>query len=173
MDTEQCVFTDFWKSYKTLVQNRLAPWKDDHALFLLSELSHAVLATLNPTPYDKDEVIENLLAGIVLVAYQKRGDFVLKLEFDRFEPRNELQRFWAPYINSEDPPRPAVQIAQELLWLQARHVKNTEEFGTPYVCDHGYNKILHRVLKDCLKLLSSLTDLSIRTIAFRHMEKDV
>ena len=84
MDTEQCVFTDFWKSYKTLVQNKLAPWKDDHALFLLSELSHAVLATLNPTPYDKDEVIENLLAGIVLVAYQKRGDFVLKLEFDRF-----------------------------------------------------------------------------------------
>ncbi len=118
-------------------------------------------------------MIENLLAGIVLVAYQKRGDFVLKLEFDRFEPRNELQRFWAPYINSEDPPRPAVQIAQELLWLQARHVKKTEEFGTPYVCDHGYNKILHRVLKDCLKLLSSLTDLSIRTIAFRQMEKDV
>ncbi len=101
------------------------------------------------------------------------GDFVLKLEFDRFEPRNELQRFWAPYINSEDPPRPAVQITQELLWLQARHVKNTEEFGTPYVCDHGYDKILHRVLKDCLKLLSSLTDLSIRTIAFRQMEKDV
>jgi hypothetical protein len=93
MDTEQCVFTDFWKSYKTLVQNKLAPWKDDHALLLLSELSQAVLATLNPTPYDKDEVIENLLAGIVLVAYQKRGDFVLKLEFDRFEPRNELQRF--------------------------------------------------------------------------------
>ncbi len=61
-------------------------------------------ATLNPEPYDKDEVIENLLAGIVLVAYQKRGDFVLKLEFDRFEPRNELQRFWAFYINSEDPP---------------------------------------------------------------------
>ena len=65
------------------------------------------------------------------------------------------------------------QCTQELLWLQARHVKNTEEFGTPYVCDHGYNKILHRVLKDCLKLLSSLTDLSIRTIAFRQMEKDV
>jgi hypothetical protein len=112
-------------------------------------------------------VIENLLAGIVLVAYQKRGDFVLKLEFDRFEPRNELQRFWAPYINSEGPPRPAVQIALELLWLHARHVRNTEEFGTPYVCDNGYNKILHRVLKDCLK-----TDLSIRTIASRHMEKD-
>jgi hypothetical protein len=173
MDTEQCVFTDFWKSYKTLVQSKLAPWKDDNALFLLCELSLAVLATLNPEPYDKNEVIENLLAGIVLVAYQKRGDFVLKLEFDCFEPRNELQRFWAPYINSEDPPRPAVQIAQELLWLQARHVKNTEEFGTPYVCDNGYNKILHRVLKDCLKLLSSRTDLSIRTIAFRHMEKDV
>ncbi len=172
MDTEQCVFTDFWKSYKTLVQSKLAPWKEDNALFLLCELSLAVLATLNPEPYDKNEVIENLLAGIVLVAYQKRGDFVLKLEFDRFEPRNELQRFWAPYINSEDPPRPAVQIAQELLWLQARHVKNTE-FGTPYVCDKGYNKILHRVLKDCLKLLGSLTDLSIRTFAFRHMEKDV
>ncbi|MFN9897915.1 MAG: hypothetical protein ACK55Z_03785, partial [bacterium] len=86
MDTEQCVFTDFWKSYKTLVQSKLAPWKEDHALFLLCELSLAVLATLNPTPYDKDEVIENLLAGIVLVDYQKRGDFVLKLEFDRFEP---------------------------------------------------------------------------------------
>ncbi len=79
MDTEQCVFTDFWKSYKTLVQSKLAPWKDDNALFLLCELSLAVLATLNPEPYDKNEVIENLLAGIVLVAYQKRGDFVLKL----------------------------------------------------------------------------------------------
>ncbi len=172
MDSEQCVFTDSWKSYKKFVQSKLAPWKDDNALFLLCELSLAVLATLNPEPYDKEEMIENLLAGIVLVAYQQRGDFVLKLEFDRFEPRNELQRFWAPYINSEESPRPAVQIAQELLWLQARNVKNTEEFGTPYVCDNDYNKILHRVLKDCLKLLSSLTDLSIRTIAFRHMEKD-
>ena len=96
MDTEQCVFTDFWKSYKTLVQSKLAPWKDDHALFLLSELSHAVLATLNPEPYDKNEVIENLLAGIVLVAYQKRGDFILKLEFDRFEPRNSCKGFGPP-----------------------------------------------------------------------------
>ena len=172
MDSEQCVFTDFWKSYYMLVQNRLAPWKDDNALFLLCHLSLAVLATLNPEQYDKDEVIENLLAGIVLVAYQKRGDFVLKLKFDRFEPRDELQRLWAVYINALDLPRPAVHIAQELLCLQARHVKNTEEFGTPYVCEGGYNKILHRVLIDCLKLLSSLTDLSPQKIALTHMVKN-
>jgi hypothetical protein len=95
----------------------LATWKDDNALFLLCELTLAVLATLNPEPYDNEAVIENLLAGIVLVAYQKRGDFILKLKFDRFKPRDELQRFWAPYINAVDLPRPAVQvhIAQELL----------------------------------------------------------
>jgi hypothetical protein len=143
IDSEQCVFTDSWKNYQKFVQSKLAAWKDDNALFLLNELTLAVLATLNPEPYDDEAVIENLLAGIVLVAYQKRGDFVLKLIFDRFEPRDELQRFWAPYINAVDLPRPAVHIAQELLWLQARHVKNTEEFGTPYVCDGGYNKILH------------------------------
>ncbi len=151
----------------------MAAEKDDNALFLLCELSLAVLATLNPEPYDKEEVIENLLAGIVLVAYQKRGDFVLKLKFERFEPRDELQRLWASYINAMDLPRPAVHIAQELLWIQARHVKNTEEFGTPYVCDGGYNKILHRILIDCLKLLSSPTDLSLKNIASRHMEKNV
>jgi hypothetical protein len=173
MDSDQCVFTDSWKNSRKFVQNRLAPWKDDNALFLLCHLSLAVLATLNPEQYDKDEVIENLLAGIVLVAYQKRGDFVLKLKFDRFEPRDELQRLWASYINAMDLPRPAVHIAQELLWLQARHVKNTEEFGTPYVCQRGYNKILHRVLIDCLKLLSSLTDLSPQKIALHHMEKNV
>jgi len=173
MDSEQCVFIDFSKSYKELVESKLAPWKDDNALFLLCQLSLVVLATLNPEPHDKEEVIENLLAGIVLLAHQKCGDFVLKLKFDRFEPRDELQRFWAPYINAVDLPRPAVHIAQELLWLQARHVKNTEEFGTPYVCEGGYNKILHRVLTDCLKLLSSLTDLSLQDIASRHMEKNV
>jgi hypothetical protein len=172
MDIEQCVFTDFWKNYKKFVQNKLDAEKDDNALFLLCQLTLAVLATLNPEPYDKDEVIENLLAGIVLVAYQKRGDFVLKLKFDRFEPRDELQRLWASYINAMDLPRPAVHIAQELLWLQARHVKNTEEFGTPYICERGYNKILHRVLIDCLKLLSSLTDLSPQKIALHHMVKN-
>jgi hypothetical protein len=117
---EQCVFTDSWKDYAQFVLGKLAAVKDDNALFLICESTLAVLATLNPEPYDNEEVIENLLAGIVLVAYQKRGDFVLKLKFDRFESRNELQMFWAPYINSEDPPRPAVQIAQELLWLQAK-----------------------------------------------------
>jgi hypothetical protein len=173
MDSDPCVFTDSWNNYHKFVQSKLAAWKDDNALFLLCELTLAVLATLNPEPYDNEAVIENLLAGIVLVAYQKRGDFVLKLKFDRFEPRDELQRFWAPYINAVDLPRPAVHIAQELLWLQARHVKNNDEFGTPYVCDSGFNKILHRVLKDCLKLLSSLTDLSLQDIASRHMEKNV
>ena len=115
MDSEQCVFTDSWKNYQKFVQSKLAAWKDDNTLFLLCELTLAVLATLNPEPYDNEAVIENLLAGIVLVAYQKCGDFVLKLKLDGFEPHNELQRFWAPYINSEDPPRPAVHIAQELL----------------------------------------------------------
>ena len=172
-ENEQFVFTDSWKNYSKFVLCKLATVKDDNALFLITELTLAVLATLNPELYDNEAVIGNFLAGIVLVAYQKREDFVLKLKFDRFEPRNELQRFWAPYINSEDMSRPAVHIAQELLWLQARHVKNTDEFGTPYVCDNDYNKILHRVLKDCLKLLSSLTDLPIRTIASRHMEKNV
>ncbi len=127
-----------------------------------------VIPSLNPELYN-ETVIGNLLAGIVLVAYQKRGDFILKLKFDRFE----LQRLWASYINAMDLPRPAVHIAQELLWIQARHVKNTEEFGTPYVCNRGYNKILHRILIDCLKLLSSLTDLSLKNIASRHMEKNV
>jgi hypothetical protein len=114
-ENEQCVFTDYWKNYAKFVLNKLAAVKDDHALLLITELTLAVLATLNMEPYDNEAVIKNLLAGIVLVAYQKCGDFVLKQKFDRFEPRNELQRFWAPYINSEDPPRPAVHIAQELL----------------------------------------------------------
>jgi hypothetical protein len=96
MDIEQCVFTDSWKNYREFVQSKLAAEKDDNALFLLCQLTLAVLATLNPEPYDKDEVIENLLAGIVLVAYQKRGDFVLKLKFDRFEPVTSCKGFGPP-----------------------------------------------------------------------------
>jgi hypothetical protein len=44
MDSEQCVFTDSWKNYQKFVQSKLATWKDDNALFLLCELSLAVLA---------------------------------------------------------------------------------------------------------------------------------
>jgi hypothetical protein len=168
-ENKQCVFTEYWKEYVQFALSKLTTVKDDHALLLITELTLAVLATLNPNPYDKEEVLENLLAGIVLVANQKRGDFVLELEFDRYEPYNELQSFWAPYINE---PRPAIAIAQELLWLQARHVRNPDAFGTPYVCDRGYNMILHRILIDCLKLLASLTDLSLCTIASRHMSKN-
>jgi hypothetical protein len=93
---EQCVFTDSCKNYQKFVLGKLAAVKDDNALFLLTELTLAVLATLNPEPYDKEEVIENLLAGIVLVAHQKRGDFVLKLKFDRFEPRDSCKGFGPP-----------------------------------------------------------------------------
>ncbi len=89
MDSEnkQFVFTDSWKNYTKFVLCKMATVKDDNALFLITELSLAVLATLNLEPYDNEAVIENLLAGIVLVAYQRRGDFVLKLKFDRFEHR--------------------------------------------------------------------------------------
>jgi hypothetical protein len=96
MDSEQCVFTDSWKDSQKFVLGKLAPWKDDNALFLLCELTLAVLATLNPEPYDKEEVIENLLAGIVLVAYQKRGDFVLKLKLTVSNPATSCKGFGPP-----------------------------------------------------------------------------
>jgi hypothetical protein len=103
-ENEQCVFTEYWKNYVRFALGKLTTVKDDHALLLITELTLAFLATLNPNPYDNEEVVENLLAGIVLVADQKRGDFVLKLEFDRYEPYNELQSFWAPYINEPSLP---------------------------------------------------------------------
>jgi hypothetical protein len=43
MDSEQCVFTDSWKNYQKFVQSKMAAWKDDNPLFLLCELTLAVL----------------------------------------------------------------------------------------------------------------------------------
>ncbi len=47
-ENEQCVFTDSWKNYSKFVLCKLATVKDDNALFLITELTLAVLATLNP-----------------------------------------------------------------------------------------------------------------------------
>jgi hypothetical protein len=167
-NNEQCIFTGYWKNYKEFVLDKVVEWKRDNALLLLSQLALAVLATLNIDPCMSGTVIEDLLAAIVLVANQKRGDFILQFTFDDLEPhiqenspRSRLLQGLG--INPEsmdmDPPMSPVQIARELLFLQNRHVPNTEVHGTPYVCDHEYDKILHRVLKACLHLLSTLTDL--------------
>jgi hypothetical protein len=168
---DQSVFTGFWKSYSKFLLDSTVAWKRDHALFLIAELTLALLSTLNINSehYTVTMACENLLACIVLLAHQKRGDFVLQFHCERFEPVNELQRFWAPYINSSERPRAATDIAKDLMFLHARHVENTEVYGTPYICDRDYNKILHTVLRDCLKLLGSLTDRSPREIAAQHM----
>jgi hypothetical protein len=168
---DQSVFTGFWKSYSEFLLDGIVARKRDHALFLIAELTLALLSTLNINSdyYTVTMACENLLACIVLVAHQKRGDFVLQFSCDRFEPANELQRFWAPYMNSSERPRAATDIAKDLMFLHARHVENTDVYGTPYICDNEYNKILHTVLKDCLKLLCSLTDQSLTEVATQHM----
>jgi ribosomal 30S subunit maturation factor RimM len=58
-ENEQCVFTDSWKNYSKFVLCKLATVKDDNALFLITELTLAVLATLNPELYDNEAVIGN------------------------------------------------------------------------------------------------------------------
>ncbi len=159
----QTLHTNLWKKFADFVLTELIEYKRDNVLYLFGELNQNLLKTLSVDPYSKDAefVGGKLLAAIVLVANHKKADFLLKLDFELARPgdRSDSSTF----------SRPVVKIVEDLLFLQARHRPNSEEYGTPFVCCNGYNLILHELLKESLCVLESLVDCPLHELAIRYM----
>lgn len=172
---EDRILTNFWKNFITrFVFTFFMEYRRDDALFLITNLCQTLLATTY-VQHNTDEaelVAGDLLCAITLLAYQKRGDFMLELTSEEFLPINDLQRYWASHIRNLEPTVTAVKIVEDLLFLQVRHYPNPDQYGTPYICESGYNRILHRTLRKSLTLLSRLVPFSLRELANRKMLRD-
>jgi hypothetical protein len=158
------LFSSFWRRFTNYVLDDTIEYKRDNSVFLLTELSLNLLRAqdVEPRTQAANQIASEILATVVLLAHNKRPDFLL--EITCFIP-NPLQEYWGIGMEPEEP----VRLVMELLFLQARHYPNTEEFGTPMVCDNGYNRILHRVLSKILDLLYNITNIPLAKLAVRYM----
>jgi hypothetical protein len=165
------VYHQFWKKFVEYSKTGLVEWKVDNALFLITEINQSILATKDIQPNSKEalELAGKLLSEVTLLAFQKKSDFIFEFAVDLYVPANALQAYWAPYMNRNKVQKLPTELVQDLLFLQARHKPNTDIFGTPYICDNGYNKILKRILMEILVLLKGLVAEPLHEIAICHM----
>jgi hypothetical protein len=163
LEEEQTLLSGFWRKYVDFCLLDTIEHKRDNALLLMAELNLNLLMTQHVEPRT-DEAVRiamKILAFVVLLAHNKRADFLFRVK--AFVPTT-LQDYWGV-----GKPEPADQLVIDMLFLQARHHPNTEEFGTPYICDGGYNKILHEKMYQILDFIYDLTRIPLSQLAIKHM----